>query len=82
MHADIIDDLSSTMTASLTGSVVETVGMTAAVADFPAPVGAVVRIDRESGPAVEGDVVGFRDGSTLVICSMRRPVCGEETARS
>lgn len=54
------------MTSALTGSVVETVGMTAAVADFPAPVGAVVRIDRESGPMVEGDVVGFRDGRTLV----------------
>jgi flagellum-specific ATP synthase len=66
VHASVIDSLNATMTAALTGSVAETVGMTAAVADFPAPVGAVVRIDRESGPAVEGDVVGFRDGFTLV----------------
>jgi flagellum-specific ATP synthase len=66
MQTNALDELSSTMTASLTGSVAETVGMTAAVADFPAPVGAVVRIDRESGLPVEGDVVGFRDGLTLV----------------
>jgi flagellum-specific ATP synthase len=66
MQISTLDDLSSTMTAALTGSVAETVGMTAAVADFPAPVGAVVRIEREAGPAVEGDVVGFRDGFTLV----------------
>jgi flagellum-specific ATP synthase len=66
MQTCALEDLGSTMTAALTGSVAETVGMTAAVADFPAPIGAVVRIDRESGPAVEGDVVGFRDGCTLV----------------
>jgi FliI/YscN family ATPase len=59
-------NLSETMTASLAGSVVETVGMTAAVADFPAPVGAVVRIERDADTAVHGEVVGFRDGLTLV----------------
>jgi FliI/YscN family ATPase len=66
MQASEIANLSSTMTMALTGSVAETVGMTAAVADFPAPVGAVVRVERESGAAVEGDVVGFRNGLTLV----------------
>ncbi len=54
------------MTASLVGSVVETVAMTASVADFPAPVGAIVRIERDSQSPVEGEVVGFRDGLTLV----------------
>jgi flagellum-specific ATP synthase len=66
MTTMLLDTLHSTMTASLTGSVVETVGMTVAVADFPAPVGAVVSIERETGPPVEGEVVGFRDDATMV----------------
>jgi len=40
--------------------------MTAAVADFPAPVGALVRIERESGHFSEGEVVGFRNGAAIV----------------
>jgi flagellum-specific ATP synthase len=66
MHPDFFDQLNSTMTAAVAGRVVETIGTTAAVADFPVPVGSVVRIERESGPAIEGDVVGFRNGLTLV----------------
>jgi flagellum-specific ATP synthase len=50
----------------LTGSVVRTVGTTAAVADFPAPVGAVVSIQRQAGAPVEAEVIGFRDDLTLV----------------
>lgn len=53
--------------AGLTGSVVQTIGLTAAVADFPAPVGALVSIDRPSQPALEAQVVGFRDEQTLVM---------------
>jgi FliI/YscN family ATPase len=66
MHTDTLSQLKETMTAALTGSVVETVGMTAAVADFPAPVGALVRIERDADSATEGEVVGFRDGLSLV----------------
>ncbi|HJQ81984.1 MAG TPA: FliI/YscN family ATPase [Lacipirellulaceae bacterium] len=66
MATMLLDTLNSTMTASLTGCVVETVGMTVAVADFPAPVGAVVSIERETGLPVEGEVVGFRDDATMV----------------
>lgn len=66
MNAATLIQLNETMTASLVGSVVETVGMTAAVADFPAPIGATVRIERESQTPAEGEVVGFRDGLTLV----------------
>ena len=65
MNTATLSQLNETMTASLVGSVVETVGMTAAVADFPAPVGALVSIERDSELA-EGEVVGFRDGLTLV----------------
>jgi flagellum-specific ATP synthase len=66
MDGPITLQLDDVMTASLVGSVAETTGMTAAVADFPAPVGALVRIDRQSGRPVEGEVIGFRDGVTLV----------------
>jgi flagellum-specific ATP synthase len=62
----MLDNLNATMTASLTGTVAETIGMTVSVADFPAPVGAVVRIERDGGAGGEGEVVGFRDGHTLV----------------
>ncbi|NOY29165.1 MAG: FliI/YscN family ATPase [Planctomycetes bacterium] len=51
----------------LTGSVAQTVGLTAAVADFPAPVGALVSIERQSGDGIEAEVVGFRDKQTLVM---------------
>jgi len=53
--------------AGMTGSVVQTIGLTAAVADFPAPVGAIVSIDRQSQQNVEAQVVGFRDKQTLVM---------------
>ena len=54
------------MPTALTGSVVRTEGMLAAVAGFPAPVGAVAEIDRQAGEVVEGEVVGFRDDLTLI----------------
>ncbi len=66
MHTEVLEKLNEAMTTSLQGSVAETVGMTTAVADFPAPVGALVRIDLDSGQQVEGEVIGFRNGLTLV----------------
>ncbi len=66
MEATLYENLNSTMTASLIGTVAETVGMTVAVADFPAPVGAVVRVDRDGDTECGGEVVGFRDGQTIV----------------
>ncbi|MGD9722847.1 MAG: FliI/YscN family ATPase [Pirellulales bacterium] len=50
----------------LTGSVVHVAGMTAAVADFPAPVGALVEIDRTPGEPIAAEVIGFRDDRTLI----------------
>jgi flagellum-specific ATP synthase len=66
MVANLLENLNSTITASLSGTVAETIGMTVSVADFPAPVGAVVRIERDGDTGCEGEVVGFRDGHTLV----------------
>jgi flagellum-specific ATP synthase len=59
--------LNSAMIAGVTGSVVQTIGLTAAVADFPAPVGALVSIEKQSGEGVEAEVIGFRDNHTLVM---------------
>src|SRR5208283_4866412 len=63
------------MTTALTGSVAQTVGMTISAAGFPAPVGAIAEIQRESHPrpGVPGspgtrpllaEVIGFRDPGT------------------
>jgi len=51
----------------LTGSIAQTVGLTATVADFPAPIGALVSIARQAGDCIEAEVVGFRDKQTLVM---------------
>ncbi len=62
----MLDHLERIMPAHLTGSVVRTVGMTIAVADFPAPVGALVEIERETQEPVRAEVIGFRDELTLL----------------
>lgn len=67
MPAGLPQHVDNAILAGLTGSVVEMVGLTAAVADFPAPVGALVRIARQSGDQVEAEVVGFREQLTLVM---------------
>jgi FliI/YscN family ATPase len=58
--------LDAILPTKLSGSVVRTEGMTTAVADFPAPLGATVEIQRQSGVPVEGEVIGFREELTLV----------------
>ncbi|MFI4875504.1 MAG: FliI/YscN family ATPase [Blastopirellula sp. JB062] len=65
MHR-ICSQLDQLMTHDLVGGVVETVGTTIAVGGFPAPVGAVVEIERQSGKPLAGEVVGFRGELTLV----------------
>jgi flagellum-specific ATP synthase len=55
------------MPLGLTGSVSRIVGLTAAVADFPAPLGASCTIAQESGAAIWAEVVGFRDAETLLL---------------
>ena len=63
---DIQAQLDSIMPPALTGSVVQTAGLTAAVADFPAPIGALVEIERQAGAPVEAEVIGFRNDATIV----------------
>jgi flagellum-specific ATP synthase len=43
-----------------------TVGMTASVAGFPAPVGALVEIERANDQPLRAEVIGFRDDLTLL----------------
>ena len=54
------------MLSSLAGSVSQTVGMTVAVMDFPAPIGALVEIQRPAGEPVMAEVIGFRDEQTII----------------
>lgn len=61
-----LDTLERALPTRLVGSVMETTGGTAAVADLPAPVGAVVDIERSSGGRVQAEVIGFRNNRTLV----------------
>lgn len=62
----LLDQLDSVMTADLQGQVVQTLGTAAGVAGFPAPVGAVVSIERQSGAAVPAQVIGFQNEQTVV----------------
>jgi flagellum-specific ATP synthase len=62
----LTDQLDQLMPSALEGSVVRIVGMTASVADFPAPVGAVVEVERETGHPARAEVIGFRDDLTLL----------------
>ena len=66
LDSDMLEQLDGVMPIELVGSVARTVGMTASVAGFPAPVGALVSIERDAGGPLEAEVIGFRDKLTLV----------------
>jgi FliI/YscN family ATPase len=51
----------------LTGRVTRVVGLTVAAAGFPAPLGAVCRLDGEHGAAIDAEVVGFQGDETLLL---------------
>jgi flagellum-specific ATP synthase len=54
------------MPTAVTGCVTRTEGLVASVGGLPAPVGAVVEIDRQAGGPLQGEVVGFRSSETIV----------------
>lgn len=62
----LLDQLETIVPTSVTGTVVRTEGMAVAVADFPAPVGALAEIHLDQVRSVKADVVGFRDNLTLL----------------
>ncbi len=63
---NLIDHLQTVMPAAISGSVIQTVGMTVAVADFPAPIGAMAEIECQAGGTLAAEVVGFRDEMTIL----------------
>jgi flagellum-specific ATP synthase len=63
---DTAEQLDDILPAGLEGRVVRTVGLTVAAAGFPAPIGAVVSIERHAGAPLEAEVIGFRDDLTLL----------------
>jgi FliI/YscN family ATPase len=67
MTTAFAEQLSHILPMRLTGSVTRIVGLTAAVAGFPAPLGAIARLEREHGGPVDGEVVGFHDHETLLL---------------
>jgi flagellum-specific ATP synthase len=54
------------MPTALIGSVAHTVGTTISAAGFPAPVGALAEIQRQSGSPLLAEVVGFHDDLTVL----------------
>ena len=65
MHS-YVEQLDGLMSTALVGSVARTVGTTVSAAGFPAPVGAVAEIERQSGLPLRAEVVGFRDDLTVL----------------
>lgn len=63
----IAEQIRRILPVALTGSVDKIVGLTLSVRGFPAPLGAVCSIMRENGAPIQGDVIGFRDGETLIL---------------
>jgi flagellum-specific ATP synthase len=66
MHDMLTSLVPHIMPTQIVGSVVQTDGLAASVAGFPAPIGAIVEIERQVGQTVRGEVIGFRDHTTIV----------------
>jgi len=63
---DIAEQLEAVIPTALTGSVAQMVGMTVSAGGFPAPVGALAEIQRQSAAPVLAQVIGFRDELTVL----------------
>jgi FliI/YscN family ATPase len=63
----IEEQLDSIQPYHLVGRISRLVGMTAAVRDLPAPLGAICRIDGNATSPIEAEVIGFREDETLVL---------------
>ena len=65
--ATLIDQIQRSLPVGLSGRVSRLVGLTVAAAGFPAPIGAVARLEAEHGRSVEAEVVGFSGDDTLLL---------------
>ncbi|HUG91253.1 MAG TPA: FliI/YscN family ATPase [Planctomycetaceae bacterium] len=61
------DHVRNILPYGLTGRVTRIVGLAVAAAGFPAPLGAICRLHREHGAAVDAEVVGFQGEETLLL---------------
>jgi flagellum-specific ATP synthase len=64
---DYLQTLSAAIPTAISGSVLRTEGLAASIADFPAPVGAMVEVRRQAGTPIRAEVVGFSDRHTIVL---------------
>jgi FliI/YscN family ATPase len=64
---EMLEQVDSILPYGLTGTVSRIVGLTVWVSGFPAPLGAVCRIQREQGAPLDGAVVGFQGDETLLL---------------
>ena len=60
------DRIQAVLPFAMEGTVVRSTGLAVAVADFPAPVGAVAEIERPGAEPLLAEVVGFQDRLTLL----------------
>jgi flagellum-specific ATP synthase len=65
-EADFAEQLRRILPYGLRGRVVRIVGLTAAIAGFPAPLGALCTIHRDDGQELLAEVIGFHNDDTLV----------------
>ena len=65
--SSLIDQIQRSLPVGLSGRVSKLVGLTVAVAGFPAPLGAVAKLEAEHGTSVEAEVVGFSGDDTLLL---------------
>lgn len=63
----LIDQIQRSLPVGLSGRVSKLVGLTVAVAGFPAPLGAVAKLETEQGTGLEAEVVGFSGDDTLML---------------
>ena len=61
------DRVTELIPVGLSGRVTRLNGLTVSAADFPAPIGALCRIQRGSQALAEAEVIGFRERETMLI---------------
>ncbi|MCL2743040.1 MAG: EscN/YscN/HrcN family type III secretion system ATPase, partial [Planctomycetaceae bacterium] len=63
---NIEEHIETVMPVHLSGTVVQTQGMTVSAAGFPSPVGSVAQIERPGSTPLIAEVIGFKDDLTLL----------------
>ena len=64
---DLEDHIQRIAVVQLVGRVNRIVGMTIAVAGFPAPLGAIAKLEADHGATLEAEVIGFSGEETLLL---------------